>query len=136
MNVILSRNYRDKETTSCVYVFSGDQIVFNCKALELPNLGNQHNISCIPEGTYTVVKYSDVKHPNTFWVQNVPCRTGILIHIGNFVNGIKIDSEGCILPGTEFQDIDGNGSLDVVHPDVAMSALNQNLPSTFKLIIC
>ena len=136
MKLIISRTYTSTETQGLMLILDGFEVIYQCLCLELPNLGNQHNISCIPEGTYTVVKYSDVKHPNTFWVQNVPCRTGILIHIGNFVNGIKIDSEGCILPGTEFQDIDGNGSLDVVHPDVAMSALNQNLPSTFKLIIC
>ena len=136
MKLIISRLYTETETQGIMLVFDGNQELYRCLCLELPWLNNQHNISCIPEGTYTVIKYSDEKHPNTFWVQNVPNRTGILIHIGNFATGSHIDTEGCILPGTEFQDIDGNGSLDVVHPDVAMTNLNQYLPNSFTLIVC
>ena len=134
--LILSRVYDPKETRGTMIVFDGDQELFRCKCLELPYLNNQHNISCIPEGTYDVEKYSDSKHPNTFWLKNVPDRDGILIHIGNYANGVIIDTQGCLLPGMDFVDIDGNGTLDITGPDIAMKALNYFLPQSFKIIIC
>jgi hypothetical protein len=134
--LILSRKYTDKETQGTFIIFDDNMEIFRCKCLELPWLNNQHNISCIPEGIYDVQKYSDSKHPNTFWVKNVSGRDGILIHIGNFANGTKIDTEGCLLPGIDFVDIDGNGTLDITGPDIAMKALNYFLPNSFKLIIC
>ena len=81
-----------------------------------------------------VTAYPD--HPNVFYIQNVPNRDGIMIHIGNFATGSHIDTEGCQLPCMSFEDIDGNGSLDGFRPDVAMLGLNENLPNSFKLIIC
>lgn len=134
--LILSRNYLPNETLGTFMIFDGEEELFRCKNLELPWLNNQHNISCIPEGNYEVIKYSDTKHPNCFWVQNVIGRTDILIHIGNFANGTKIDTQGCLLPGVDFVDIDGNGTLDITGPDIAMKALNYFLPNKFNLIIC
>lgn len=136
MKLLISRKYTSTETQGLMLVLDEFKVIYQCLCLELPQLGNQHNISCIPEGTYSVIKYSDDKHPNTFLVQNVPGRTGILIHIGNYATGNHIDTQGCILPGTSFLDIDGNGSLDVANSSVAMTALNQYLPSSFKLVIC
>jgi hypothetical protein len=135
MNVTLSRKYGDKETTSCLYVFSGDQMVFNCKTLELPNLSNQHNISCIPEGIYEVHKVTVPRLGNCFQVMNVPNRTGILIHMGNFATGKKIDTEGCILVGTSFMDINGDGYTDIAGTDVALKSLWAILPNTFNIHI-
>lgn len=134
--LILSRTYDPLETRGTFIIFDGEKELFRCKCLELPNKANQRNVSCIPEGSYDAEKYSDSKHPNTFWVKNVPGRDGILIHIGNFANGVKVDTEGCLLPGIDFVDIDGNGTLDVTGPDIAMRALNYFLPDKFKLIIC
>jgi hypothetical protein len=136
MKLILSRTYTSTETQGLMLILDGFKVIYQCLCLELPQLGNQHNISCIPDGTYSVIKYSDTKHPNCFWVQNVPGRTGILVHLGNFATGNHVDTQGCILPGTSFVDIDGNGSLDVVHPDIAMATLNQYLPNSFKITIC
>jgi hypothetical protein len=135
MKLIISRSYTSTETQGTMIVFDGKDEKFRCVCLELPQLGNQHNISCIPEGVYDVIKYSDVKHPNTFIVQNVPGRTGVMIHIGNYATGKHIDTEGCILPGKAFVDIDGNGSLDVEHSTIAVGELNSYLPNSFKLII-
>lgn len=134
--LILSRTYDTKETRGTLIIFDGDKELFRCKCLELPWLNNQRSISCIPEGLYDVEKYSDSKHPNTFWVKNVPGRDGILIHLGNFATGTKIDTEGCLLPGIDFVDIDVNGTLDITGPDIAMKALNYFLPNKFRFIIC
>ena len=134
--LILCRKYDTTETRGTYMIFNGDQELFRCKCLELPWLNNQRNISCISEGVYDIEKYSDSKHPDCFWIKNVLGRDGILIHIGNFATGVKIDTEGCQLPGIDFVDIDVNGTLDITGPDIAMKCLNYFLPDKFKLIIC
>jgi hypothetical protein len=134
--LILSRKYTPQETQGLYLIMDGFTELYRCFCLELPWLNNQHNISCIPEGVYDVEKYSDAKHPNCFWIKNVPNRDGILIHIGNWATGKHVDTEGCQLPGTDWMDIDGNGTMDIIHPDVALANLNKFLPDKFKLIIC
>jgi hypothetical protein len=136
IHLILSRFYQPKETLGAFLIMDGYEELFQCKCLELAWLDNQRNISCIPEGTYSVEKYSNAKHPNVFWVKNVPGRDGILIHMGNYATGNHKDTEGCLIPGLNFADIDGNGFQDVVAPDIAMNAMNHFLPPLFTLTIC
>jgi len=66
--------------------------------LERPWLDNQPDVSCIPAGSYTCVRYSSAKYPDTFKVQNVPKRTGILFHKGNHME----HSAGCVILGEKF----------------------------------
>jgi hypothetical protein len=54
--------------------------------------------TCIPEGTYNCGPHSSAKFGNTFEVLNVPDRTEILFHAGNFPK----DTHGCILIGSSF----------------------------------
>lgn len=56
---------------------------------------NKKNISCIPEGTYKVVRHVSPKYGDCFMISNVPNRDYILIHAGNYTT----DTEGCILLG-------------------------------------
>ena len=64
---------------------------------ERPWLDNQKSISCIPTGEYKVKAYSSQKFGETFEIQEVPNRTYILFHVGNYP---MRDSNGCILLGT------------------------------------
>lgn len=70
-----------------------------CNTLELPWVDNQRGISCIPLGTYEVRLL-----PSKRWgrpiphIQNVPGRSAIEIHIGNFLR----DTDGCVLLGNRF----------------------------------
>lgn len=65
--------------------------------LEPPWKNNQHDISCIPPGTYEAVRYLSPKRGyELFRLINVHGRDFIEIHIGNFPR----DTEGCILLGT------------------------------------
>lgn len=67
-----------------------------CVTLERPDLGNQHDISCIPAGTYTAHRFKSPKRGyDVFKLLNVPDRTDIEIHIGNF----ESNTDGCILLG-------------------------------------
>ena len=134
MKVVLSRRYRNSETTGKLIVFDQDIKVMELVTLELPDLGNQHNCSCIPEGSYDVIKETN-SHGKCFRVLNVPGRDGILMHIGNYASGKKIDTEGCILPGMAFSDLNLDGNLDISDSTVAMGKLNDVLPSQFKLYI-
>lgn len=57
--------------------------------------------SLIPTGSYICQPYSGTKFKNVYIVNNVPDRSAILFHWGNF----EKDTEGCILIG------DGAGML-------------------------
>jgi len=99
--------------------------------LELPFKDNQRNISCIPAGEYMVEKRQSVKYGDHFHILDVPDRSYILIHCGNFYTDIR----GCILVGTELGDINADAEVDVLYSKEAMKQLNQMLPNNFKLKI-
>ncbi len=135
MKLLLSRAYQKNETLSSAFVLAGQEVKYRCKVIELPNLGNQHNISCIPEGTYDCVKENHPTKGMVFRVLNVPGRDGILIHKGNFVNGNKRDSLGCLIPGEYFDDINKDGFLDIGGSTKALTALMEILPDKFQIVI-
>jgi len=68
---------------------------FVCLTLERPWRENQKNVSCIPTGQYNVVKYASSKFKDSYLVEDVKDRSGILFHKGNTIT----DTEGCILLG-------------------------------------
>jgi hypothetical protein len=88
------------------------------KTLERPWKDNEANVSCIPTGTYacSMKPFYETEH---YEVLNVPGRTGIFIHPGNFYT----DSEGCILLGLAESDINGDNQLDVTSSVTAVSDL-------------
>lgn len=76
---------------------------------ELPWRDNLQNISCIPAGTYKCVPHQSTKYKGSFRLLAVPGRDFILIHHGNWagdkVKGLRSDSDGCILVGTDAGEI-------------------------------
>lgn len=99
--------------------------------LELPWRDNRRRISCIPKGEYRVTKHSSPKFGKSFWVREVPGRSEILIHAGNYYTDIL----GCILVGTGKMDINGDGNPDVTSSRLAMNKLYDILPDEFNLVI-
>jgi len=91
--------------------------------LELPYKDNQTDISCIPMGTYEVEKYHSHKYPDVWKIKDVPGRTDILIHIGNYLK----DTHGCVLVATSFN----NDSIS--SSGVAFRKLRNILPDNFSL---
>lgn len=75
--------------------FSKLENIFNCFTIELDWKNNQRNISCIPKGIYSVNEYTSKKFKETIIINNVPNRSGILIHAANRA---MIDLQGCIAP--------------------------------------
>lgn len=96
----------------------------------------EHPFKLIPTGEYMCKPYSSPKYPNT-WEIIVEGRTKILFHWGNFFT----DSEGCILVGEKFQDLNSDGVMDIADSrNVPNQGFNEFMEKTkglteFKLII-
>jgi len=136
MKAVLSRRYGNNQTFGRLVVFEGDKIRTQVLSLELPWNGNQKSSSCIPEGKYEVHKIYSPKFGKCFHVLNVPDRTAILIHSGNYASLTSItDTTGCILPGMAFQDINSDGNLDIIQSKHALNKLLDALSDEFELYI-
>lgn len=124
--ITLDRFKQDENGTFGMLIADdGEQLCFTA---ELPWKDNQHEISCIPNGTYPVIKWSSPKVPKGFRIENVPNRDLIDIHCGN--NPLT-DSLGCIIVGTSMQ----VGQNAVLNSHVAMDLLYSKLSDSFELVI-
>jgi hypothetical protein len=135
MKLLLSRSYDDKQTPGLCLVLDGAQKLFEFVSLELPFLRNEKNVSCIPEGKYNVTKIYSPTKGKCFMVHDVPNRSAILIHKGNYATGSKVDTQGCILVGSRFGDINKDGYKDVVESTNTLTKLLEILPNSFTLVI-
>lgn len=139
--VIIDRYYKDKQTEGRAYVFgTRGEVLFDCHSLELPDLNNQRSISCIPEGEYTCIKHYSPTFGLCFWIQDVPGRSEILIHVANYVGSPNPktgmpDLRGCIGVGMELRDFTGDKVPELIKSKVAMNHLIEHLPNEFKIII-
>ena len=102
MVLVLTRTYFP-EGTQGVLEWNGTIV---CYTIELPWLGNQKRISCIPEGEYILQKRFSPKFKRHLHLINVSGRDLILIHPAN---DAKKELLGCIAPVTKHTGI-GKGS--------------------------
>lgn len=88
---------------------------WRCFTLELPWRGNMATKSCIPPGTYLCSLVSSPKFGIVYCVHNVPNRSFILIHAGNWAGdvdcGRRSDVQGCILVGRDCGTMQGQPAL-------------------------
>lgn len=91
--IILKRISHTEKATFGVLIYKS--IPF-CVSLELPWKDNLKNISCIPEGEYTLFVRKDRK---AYRIKCVQERFGIEIHVGNTAK----ETKGCILLGEMFE---------------------------------
>lgn len=132
MKACIERTYGPKQTLGELFVYDNEgKLLLKLKTLELPWLENQRRISCIPEGSYQVIRHHSPKFGPCFWVQDVPNRSEILFHQGNYYSQIL----GCILPGLYHSDINADGLLDVASSRAAMRKMLKLLPDRFTLSI-
>lgn len=94
---------------------------FGCDTLELAWKNNARNISAIPTGTYTVKKTFSFKFGNVYEIQNVPNRTAIYFHEGNYF----FNSLGCILLGSLPKDINNDKITDIQNSRLIRKAFEQ-----------
>lgn len=114
MKILIERYaYNKKQTLGKLFLLSDSEttIIKAYDSLELPDKSNQRNVSCIPEGIYQAIKHQSPKHGDSLWIQNVPNRSEILIHKGNYYTDIL----GCILIGDDLADINRDGIMDVTN---------------------
>ena len=90
-----------KGTPGELYVNDNKSGDLFCYTLELDWEGNKTNISCIREGIHLckIGIHYGVRVYKVYELQNVPGRTNVEIHIGNFLSDIL----GCILVGKELR---------------------------------
>ena len=98
--------------------------------LELPDIKNRQNISCIPRGIYG----ANVAQHRTFGkiikLYEVPNRYGIYIHTGNKLE----DTQGCILPGLQMELKDKKKFI--YHSRNALNNLLCLVENAQKLFVC
>lgn len=127
--------HKQTEGVATIYMESSncdaEKKVFSFYTLELPYLENQFQISCIPKGEYNVEKRNSTKYKDHFHILDVPDRSYILIHAGNY----KTHTKGCVLVGRTLKDINKDGFRDVTSSKDTMKKLNEILPNTFRLTI-
>lgn len=129
---------RTKSTKDATYgnlrVIQNDKVLFECKTLERPWVDNKNNVSCIPPGTYDVMKtYSNRFKKPLYLIDKVPGRSGVRIHPANFVSQL----EGCIALGDKFADINNDGILDVTNSVATQKKFDEvmnNMPFKLELI--
>ena len=93
MQLILEREYHASGTNGHLYI-EGLETPF-CYTIELPWQNNLPMRSCIPEGTYPIVKRYSKKFKQHLQVVSVPGREFILIHPANHA---LLQLKGCIAP--------------------------------------
>ena len=119
-----------KQTIGGMVLFNGLSQIFYCTTIEPPWKDNQHSISCIPTGVYTVTPCNSPKHGACFLVLDVPGRSAIEIHAGNFVQ----NTEGCLLVGRDLtSDMNGDGLMDLNYSQGALKTLVQFIQEPCKL---
>lgn len=132
MKAILTRLTDDgKQTLGVFQFYSGLLKALECKTLELPWKDNNKQISCIPAGTYKVIKHNSLTFGKCFKILDVPGRSEILFHKGNF----NTNTKGCILVGKDFIDINKNGTTDISASGATFEKMLTCLPDSFNLTI-
>jgi hypothetical protein len=107
--------------------------------IELPWRYNQKSISHIPPGSYACkLYYSPSRKQNLYLLADVPSRSGVLIHAGNWAGdialGFRSNSQGCILLGTARGTADGQ--LAVLNSAAAMRVFHERTGGEpFTLVI-
>lgn len=120
-----------KQTLGRFYLYNGTDEIFSCVTLELPNRGNERNISNICGGEYTCKLRHSKKYGWHYQVTNVDGRDLILIHFGNYYTNTR----GCILFGKDFADINKDGVKDITSSKSTIKAFMNVAPKEWKLII-
>lgn len=128
----LIRTYK-KEYTAGVLVAHNEhgKILLSCNVLELPWRSNERNVSCIPEGAYAVKQRESKKFGLHYHILDVPGRSGILQHPGNYTHQIQ----GCQLPGQSLTDLNDDGILDVIETRLTLTHMLKTLGKEYRLVI-
>lgn len=109
-----------------------------CNTIELPWRDNKTNISCIPSGEYECEMVYSPSRGYVYHVKNVPNRSAILIHVGNYGGdaslGKRTDLQGCIAPGMKIGVLQGQNV--VLASRIALTKFHNKLnKQPFTLVV-
>jgi hypothetical protein len=121
----------EDRTLGRLLVFNGLNLVGSFTTLELPFRNNERNKSSILSAFYNVEPRTSEKYGKHLLVLCVPGRDMILMHHGNYPR----DTEGCILVGTDFADINADSKLEITASKTAMKKLVALVTEKAELII-
>ncbi|SDT16222.1 hypothetical protein SAMN05192545_2911 [Maribacter dokdonensis] len=137
MYAILNR-LRDNTSVQTLgrwYFHEGLKEVFSCVTLELPDRGNQNNISRVPATLpgkpYRVKKRWSPKFKHHFHVTGVDGRTYILVHVLNTFH----QTEGCIGVGYGFGYVNHDREMDIYMSRDTLDRMLALAPDEFDLYI-
>ena len=92
-------------TPGALTLSKGDELLYQCRTLELPWRDNERCVSCVPTGRYRLMprkvgKYYERAsqrwlHQFALEIENVEGRSHCLVHWGNFLS----NTLGCVLVG-------------------------------------
>lgn len=140
--ILITRTKEDQHQTEGKLELFNDKglLIFTCYTLELPWRNNQRRISRIPKGVYEAIPHQSPRFGDSIWIQEVLNRSEILIHLGNFAGSKnprtgKSDILGCILVGSRFGDITGDGILDILNSGPTMKKLYELIKRDNRLTV-
>lgn len=94
---------KGKAALGTLFVREGREVIFTAPTIE-------NNVKRFPPGTYPIVlEYSPAFKMDLWEIKDIPGRSECKIHVANYWHQLK----GCIAPGLEHKDINGDGVLDV-----------------------
>lgn len=125
--IIIKRWYHNDCTIGRLTLPDG----FQCFTLELPWKENERGVSCIPKGKYKAFKRNSPKNGLVVEFENVPQRSNIQIHAGNYTSQI----EGCILVGASVAFLNTDSIPDVANSKDTLAKLLAKLPEKFEVEI-
>ncbi len=105
-----------------------DKDNFICVSLELPDLGNQTGISCIPTGIYKCTRDETGKH-QYYKVNDVENRSNIEIHVANKPSELK----GCLAFGDKW--VIYKSEAFISNSKATLDNLLERYPKGFYLVI-
>lgn len=129
--IAIKRKYEPLQTTGNFTMTVDGVKKVTGVTLELPWINNARQYSCIPEGTYKLEVYDSTKFGRCLHVMDVTGRNGVLIHSGNYVT----DTHGCILPGSQFTDLNRDGLMDVTASKSTLALIMEHISGEGELVI-
>lgn len=122
----------DKQTFGSIDILNArNGIVLSGYVIEPPDKNNANNISRIPEGEYKAEFRTSPKYGKHIHILDVHSRSFILIHAGNYYT----NTEGCLIVGYDFADINHDGLNDVTRSKNFLKDMLSLLPNDFYIKI-
>ena len=124
--ILINRDIRDQKQALGVCYIKDEkgQIIFKSESIERGWMNNQNMISCVPDGTYDVIReFSPHFKTELYELKGVPGRSECKFHTDNFARQLN----GCIPLGSERKDLDGDGYYDVTNSSPTMERFHKAL---------